>query len=74
MHTFLHSLGGLPFRTRGQSRAVNAENPTGESGKGGMKTSALGPSRKGSPCIGEIKPGETATLMDVSDPGIIRHI
>ena len=32
------------------SRAVNAENPTGEPGKGGIAASELGPSRKGSPC------------------------
>lgn len=40
------------FRLRnGRSRAINAENPTGEKGKGGIAASHLGPSRKGSPCL-----------------------
>lgn len=71
---FSAGLGALPFMSGGRSRAVNAENPYGEKGKGGMKASALGPSRKGSPCLGEIKPGETALLMDIDGPGVIQHI
>ena len=57
-----------------QSRCVNAENPTGEKGKGGMASSPLGPSRKGSPCLRDIAPGETATLADIEGPGMITHI
>lgn len=57
-----------------QSRAVNWENQTGEKGRGGMASGSLGPSRKGSPCIPEIKPGETKVLADIKGPGIIRHI
>lgn len=71
---FLSGLGTLPLITGGKSRAVNAENPNGEKGKGGMKASALGPSRKGAPCLGEIKPGETAVLMDIEGCGVIQHI
>ena len=62
-------LGGLPYLTGGESRAINAENPRGEKGKGGTAASHLGPSRKGSPCIGEIKPGETALLGEMEGLG-----
>jgi len=64
----------LTQRQLGQSRAVNAENPRGEKGKGGMTASILGMSRKGSPCLKDIEPGETVTLMDVEGSGEIRHI
>ncbi len=59
---------------KGKSRAVNAENPNGEKGKGGMAASPLGPSRKGSPCIKELTSGSTTTLCDIEGPGEIRHI
>lgn len=71
---FWNGLGTLPLVTGGRSRAVNAENPRGEKGKGGMAAGALGPSRKGSPCLGEIKPGETALLGEIDGPGVIQHI
>ncbi len=64
----------LPLYTGGRSRAVNAENPKGEKGKGGMSASALGQSRKGSPCIQEIRPGETALLAEIEGTGVINHI
>ena len=67
-------MSGLYTPDGGESRAVNAENRTGEKGKGGMAASVLGRSRKGSPCIPEIKPGETAILADVDGPGIVEHI
>ncbi len=66
--------GALPFLTRGRSRAINAENPTGEKGRGGMTASPLGPSRKGSPCLKEIQPGQTVTLGEIEGCGIINHI
>lgn len=65
---------GAALLSDGRSRAVNAENPTGEKGKGGMAGSCLGPSRKGAPCIKEIKPGETKVLADISGTGVIQHI
>ena len=65
---------GAPLLSDGRSRAINAENPTGEKGKGGIESSCLGPSRKGSPCIKEIKPGETKVLADITGTGVIRHI
>jgi len=55
-------------------RAITWENPTGAVGAGGKTASNLGPTRKGSPCIREIKNGETATLMDIDGCGVIRHI
>ena len=36
----------LPYGVFGKSRAINAENPTGEKGKGGMASSNLGKGRK----------------------------
>lgn len=64
----------LPYLTHGKSRAINAENRTGEKGKGGMAASVLGKSRKGSPCLKDIQPGETVVLGEIDGPGIIHHI
>ena len=51
--SFKGGLGGIALAKHGRSRAINAENPHGEKGKGGMAASHLGPSRKGSPCLNE---------------------
>lgn len=51
----------------GQSRSINWENRNGEKGKGGMASSDLGPSRKGSPCIPKIEAGETVTLGEIQE-------
>lgn len=56
------------------SRSINAENKKGEKGRGGMASSALGPSRKGSPCLLNIQPGSETELCDITGPGMIRHI
>lgn len=64
----------LMRKNRRESRAVNAENPTGEKGNGGRTASRLGPSRKGSPCLKNIAPGQTVTLAAITGKGIIRHI
>ncbi len=56
-----------------RSISCNAENPSGAPGAGGHAASNLGPGRKGAPSIA-IKAGETATLMDVEGPGVVRHI
>ncbi len=53
-----------------QSRAANAENPSGEKSAGGL----VGNGRKGSPCIERFKPGQTIELLDTDGPGVIRHI
>ncbi len=51
-------------------RAITWENRTGEVGAGGKMRDG----RKGSPCIPLIKNGQTATLMDVTGCGVVRHI
>ena len=57
------------FRLKnGQSRSINWENRNGEKGKGGMASSDLGPSRKGSPCIPKIEAGETVTIKATYTP------
>ncbi len=68
------SISGLPVLREGRSRAINAENPTGEKGHGGTATSVLGPARKGSPCIPLLKQGETVTLAHILGAGVLRHI
>ena len=55
------SLYTLPFARQEKSRSINAENPRGEKGKGGMAASPLGPSRKGSPCI---RAGNDSSYLD----------
>jgi len=57
-----------------QSRSINWENRDGSKGGACKEASDLGPSRKGSPCIGRIEPGETVSLMNIAGAGIIRHI
>ena len=53
------TLSNLALAKHRKSRAINAENPRGEKGKGGMAASDLGPSRKGSPCLNDIASGQT---------------
>ncbi len=69
----MNGLGALPMMNRGRSRAINAENPRGEKGKGGMAASHLGASRKGSPCL-TLPKGETVTLAEIDGCGVIEHI
>ena len=73
-YDFGGSLGNLPLAKHRKSRAINAENPKGEKGKGGMAASHLGPSRKGSPCLRDILSGQTVTLAEIDGPGTINHI
>lgn len=68
------SLMGLTRAIEGESRCINAENPTGEKGRAAMSSGPLGPSRKGSPCLRNILPGETKVLADIEGPGILTHI
>lgn len=69
-----NGLDSIYYAKRGQSRSINQENPHGEKGKGGMAASALGPSRKGSPCLFRVPAGETVTLAEISGSGVLRHI
>ncbi|GAB2539389.1 glycoside hydrolase family 172 protein [Gracilibacillus alcaliphilus] len=71
---FSNSLASLPLTNNGKTRAITAENPKGERGQGGKASSNLGPSRKGSPCLRDVKPGETVTLCEIDGPGVIQHI
>ena len=68
------ALDAVAMRAPGRTRCINAENPDGGKGLAATAASALGPSRKGSPCIRTVKAGESVTLMDVDGPGVIRHI
>ncbi len=68
------NVGMLPYLTHGKSRAINAENRSGEKGKGGMAASPLGQSRKGSPCLKNIRPGDEVVLGEIDGRGVIHHI
>ncbi|MDO4491885.1 MAG: DUF2961 domain-containing protein [Lachnospiraceae bacterium] len=74
MYSFVNDMSNIMMQKKGRSRAINQENPTGEKGKGGMAASELGPSRKGSPCMRNVKPGETRTLADIQGAGVIQHL
>ena len=68
-------------RREAESRSISAENPTGERGKGAMArpegegaARELGRGWKVRPCLRNVSPGETVTIMDVDGPGVIRHM
>lgn len=71
----------LPQIRNIQSRAITAENVTGEKGKGGMAMTGygaeaareLGQGWKVSPAI-PLAPGETVVIADIKGPGVIKHI
>lgn len=64
-----------------RTRSISAENPTGAPGAGGRATTGtgahaarfLGVGWKVSPSI-LLDDGQTATLADISGPGVVRHI
>ena len=47
--SFTGGLGGLALPKYGRCRSINAENPHGEKGKGGMAASHLGPPAREAP-------------------------
>ena len=53
-----------------QSRAITAENKTGEKGQGGKELDG----RKGLPCLWQLKKDQVYTFADIEGPGMIRHI
>lgn len=69
----MNNLNNIFLLQNGKSRAITAENPNGEKGKGGMAESKLGPSRKGRPCI-DLKSGTSETIAEIHGSGIVRHI
>lgn len=74
MFEAMGSMGALPLLKNGRSRSINWENRTGDKGKACMAASGLGASRKGSPCIRSLKPGERVTLGEIDGAGVIQHI
>jgi len=74
LNNFDWGLGSIAYLRNGKSRSINWENRNGEKGKGGMEESALGPSRKGSPCIPVVKAGKIVTLGEINGPAVIQHI
>ena len=62
----MFDLNHLSILKKGQSRSINWENRKGEKGMGGRAASDLGTARKGSPCIPEIKSGETVTRVQMA--------
>ncbi len=74
------NLGSLSRLSNAQTRSINAENPTGEKGKGGLAlpdpggpARELGQGWKARPCI-PIPAGQTVTLADIGEAGAIQHI
>ena len=53
-----------------QSRAITAENQTGEKGQGGKELNG----RKGLPCLWNLKKDQVYTFAEIEGPGMIRHI
>jgi hypothetical protein len=74
-------LGNIYQLSDAETRSISAENFQGEKGKGGMATDGeganaardLGQGWKVSPCI-TLKPKSTATLAEITGPGVIQHI
>ncbi len=67
-------LSTVPALGRGLlSRSITAENPDGAKGGGGRTASALGPGRKGRPCL-TLPQGEETVLADIEGAGAITHI
>ncbi len=74
-------LGNLSRISHAITRSINAENPTGAKGQGGMATEGvgaiaareLGRGWKISPCI-NISAKATVVLADIDGPGAIQHI
>lgn len=78
---FNSNIENLSLLSSAKSRSISPENFTGEKGKGGMATEGtglqfardLGVGWKISPSV-HIKPGETCTIADIKDMGMITHM
>lgn len=58
----------------GVTRCINGENPQGGKGEAGNSSSPLGFTRKGHPSLPVLRRGETVTIADIQEPGIIKHM
>lgn len=67
------NLSNLAVLDTAESRSINAENPTGEKGKGGTASSDLGKSRKGKAFL-DLEAGKETVLADIAGSGVIHHI
>ncbi|WP_411675003.1 glycoside hydrolase family 172 protein [Bifidobacterium polysaccharolyticum] len=74
MPNITNGLEALTRPSTDRTRCINAENPRGGKGRAAMTASNLGPSRKGTPCLKNIPPGQDVVLADLSGAGEIRHI
>ena len=77
------NLGNLYRMSNAKSRSISPENPTGDSGKGGMATLETGTAKNNARDLGvgwkvnpfiNIEPGQTTTLAEITGPGAIQHI
>jgi hypothetical protein len=73
-------LEGIYRLSDSKTRAITAENPRGEKGKGGMAIPGaggaareLGQGWKVAPCV-QVKAGTTFTFADIGGPGVIQHL
>jgi hypothetical protein len=72
-------LGNLSRLSTAETRSINAENPTGAKGQGGMATEGmdaakeLGQGWKVRPCL-DLEGNSTTTLAEIEGPGAIQHI
>jgi hypothetical protein len=74
-------MGNISRLSHAKTRAITAENPTGEKGKGGMATEGLGANAarelgqgwKISPAV-KIESKEIYTFAEIQGPGAVQHI
>lgn len=67
MYSFLTPRGG-------ETRCINGENLNGAKGAAGNSTGPLGFTRKGHPCLPILEKGQSVTIADIRQPGIIKHL
>ena len=77
------ALKNLYNASNAKTRSISPENITGEKGRGGMATLAEGSAATAARKLGQgwkvnpyifIEPGETVTLGEINEPGVINHI
>lgn len=58
----------------GETRCINGENLNGAKGAAGNSSSSLGFTRKGHPCLPILGKGQSVTIANIEQPGIIKHL